>query len=94
MKKIISSYRIFTPDLYLILGTICGSILLCLISIVMGRITLPEIALITIPTLLIMLDIMGDFFVFSGVFSKNFDFGLLSTSLKGFGVLKMGVICD
>ena len=94
MKKILSSYRIFTPDLYLILGTICGSILLCLISIVMCSITLPEIALITIPTLLIMLDIMGDFFVFSGVFSKNFDFGLLSTSLKGFGVLKMGVICD
>jgi len=94
MKKIISSYRIFAPDLYLILGTMAGSVLLCLLTIVMCRVTLPEIALITIPTLLIMLDIMGDFFVFSGVFSKNFEFGPLATSQKGFRVLKMGVICD
>ena len=94
MKKIINSYRIFAPDLYIILGTVVGSILLCAMTLFMCRVTLPEFAIITVPIMLMMLDIIGDFFVFQGVFSKNFDFGLLSTSLKGFGVLKMAVIGD
>ena len=94
MKKIISSYRIFTPDLYTIFGTIIGSLLLCVLSFAISHTVIPEIAMLIIPVSIVMLDLAGDLFIFSGVFSKGTDFGLLATSQKGFGILKAGVLGD
>ena len=40
------------------------------------------------------MDIFTDFFVFQGIFHKDFDFGILKNSYEGIGVLKAGVIGD
>ena len=94
MKKFITAYRVFTPDLYTIFGFLGASLLLIGIGAFMNMITLPGIALIVVSCLLASLDVLCDYFVFQSIFSKDFEFGILANSHHGYDVLRMGVRAD
>ena len=94
MKKLISSYRVFTPDKFSIFGIGVGSVVLCGVAYLLRNISMPMITLLLIAGFLATFDIICDFFVFQGIFAKDFNFGLLVNSQKGPALLKMGVISD
>ena len=94
MKKLITSYRVFTPDLYTLCAFLGGSAVLIGIGAFMNTVTIPGITLVVVSCLLASLDIFCDYFVFQGIFSKDFAFGILANSHHGYDVLRMGVRGD
>ena len=94
MKKLLGAYRVFTPDKFTIFGLGIGTVVFCLAGWLLGTHTIPFIALLVVAGIFSSFDIMCDFFVFQGIFAKDFNFGLLVNSYKGAGLLKMGVITD
>ena len=64
MKKFITAYRVFTPDLYTLFAFLGGSAVLIGIGAFMNTVTLPGIALIVVSCLLASLDVLCDYFVF------------------------------
>ncbi|MBO7095734.1 MAG: CPBP family intramembrane metalloprotease [Lachnospiraceae bacterium] len=94
MKKYITAYRVFTPDMYTIFAFLVGSIILIAIGAFMNTITLPGMVIIVVSCLLSSLDVLCDYFVFQSIFSKDFAFGILANSHKGYDVLRMGVRGD
>ncbi|MBQ3852933.1 MAG: hypothetical protein II760_06095, partial [Lachnospiraceae bacterium] len=94
MKKFITAYRVFTPDLYTLFAFLGGSAVLIGIGAFMNTVTLPGIALIVVSCLLASLDVLCDYFVFQSIFSKDYGFGILANSHHGYDVLRMGVRAD
>ena len=94
MKKLITAYRVFTPDMYTLFGFLGASLVLIGIGAFMNTITLPGIALIVVSCLLASLDVLCDYFVFQSIFSKDYSFGILANSHHGYDVLRMGVRGD
>ncbi|MBP1584094.1 MAG: CPBP family intramembrane metalloprotease [Lachnospiraceae bacterium] len=94
MKRIISSYKVFTPKLYRILGVYLGTLLMVLFSLLFIAMAGRPIALIVTAVITASADILLDLFVFMGVLSRDFDFGLLRNSTEGLKVLKAGVLGD
>ena len=94
MKKFITAYRVFTPDLYTLFAFLGGSAVLIGIGAFMNTVTLPGIALIVVSCLLASLDVLCDYFVFQSIFSKDYGFGILANSHHGYDVLRMGVRGD
>ncbi len=94
MKKLITSYRVFTPDMYTLCAFLGGSLVLTGIGAFMNNVTIPGITLVVVSCLLASLDILCDYFVFQGIFSKEFEFGILANSYKGYEVLRMGARSD
>ena len=94
MKKLIKAYRVFTPDMYTLCAFLGGSAVLIGLGAFMNFVTIPAITLVVVSCLLASLDILCDYFVFQGIFSKEFEFGILSNSHKGLDVLRMGIRGD
>lgn len=94
MKKYISAYRVFTPDMYTLCAFLGGSAVLTVIALIMNTVTIPPITICVVSCLMASLDILCDYFVFQGVFGKEFDFGILANSHRGYDVVRMGVRGD
>ncbi len=85
---------VFTPFLYRILGVYLGTVLLVTLSLWIVAMAGSPMALFLTAVMLIPADVMLDFFVFQGIFSKGFDYGILRNSYEGLSVLKAGVLGD
>ena len=95
MKNLIKAYTTFSPRLYNILVVLVGTPIITLLGIFAGVLSDDfAIASIIIMCMLMMVDIYGDFFVFQGIFSKQFEFGILRNSVKGEKVLKLALLGD
>lgn len=94
MKKYISAYRVFTPDMYTLCVFLGGSAVLVVIAFLLNAIMVPPIVICVVSCLMASLDILCDYFVFQGVFGKDFEFGILANSHRGYDVVRMGVRGD
>ena len=94
MKKIFSSYKVFTPKMYRYWVVYVGTVFFAIYSAFMSHSTGPMLGMVMTIGLFNAMDIFTDFFVFQGIFHKDFDFGILKNSYEGIGVLKAGVIGD
>ena len=95
MKKILKSYLCFSPRKYNIIFPIVEFLAVVIIGLFVGFAS--DDAIITtcsIVCVLMMADMYGDFFVFQGLFSKEYEFGILRNSFKGECVLKSAIIGD
>ena len=71
-----------------------GTVFFAIYSAFMSHSTGPMLGMVMTIGLFNAMDIFMDFFVFQGIFHKDFDFGILKNSYEGIGVLKAGVIGD
>ena len=71
-----------------------GTVFFAIYSAFMSHSTGPMLGMVMTIGLFNAMDIFTDFFVFQGIFHKDFDFGILKNSYEGIGVLKAGVIGD
>ena len=94
MKKIFSSYKVFTPELYRYWVIYAGTVFFAIYTAFVSHSTGALISMLMTIGTFISMDIFTDFFVFQGIFSKDFDFGILKNSKEGIRVLKAGVIGD
>ena len=94
MKKIFSSYKVFTPKMYRYWVVYVGTVFFAIHSAFMSHSIGPMLGMVMTIGLFNAMDIFTDFFVFQGIFHKDFDFGILKNSYEGIGVLKAGVIGD
>ncbi len=94
MKKIFSSYKVFTPKLYRYWVIYAGTVFFAIYTAFVSHSTGALISMLMTIGTFISMDIFTDFFVFQGIFSKDFDFGILKNSKEGIRVLKAGVIGD
>ncbi len=94
MKKLLSAYRVFTPDLFSILFVGVGTVLFCIAGAFLMNVMSTEMVLLFVACSLMLADIVCDLYVLQGIFAKSFDFGLLANSTKGYPVLKLAVISD
>jgi len=95
MKDLIKAYTTFSPKLYNILVVLAGTPILALLGLYVGFVS--ESLMITMIILLcalILVDVYGDFFVFQGIFSKQYEFGILRNSVKGEKILKLALVGD
>ena len=91
MKKLICAYNVFTPKLYTLAYCGGGTLFLCAAAIVLKIMIPAPFVFMAIACVMMYSDIMLDLFVFQGILSKNYDFGLLANSHSGYAVLKNGV---
>lgn len=95
MKNLIKAYTTFSPRLYNILVVLVGTPLLALLGLYVGFLSESlSITMIILLCVLLMVDIYGDFFVFQGVFSKQYEFGILRNSVKGEKIIKLALLGD
>ncbi|MBP8969784.1 MAG: CPBP family intramembrane metalloprotease [Lachnospiraceae bacterium] len=95
MKDLIKAYTTFSPKLYNILVVLAGTPILALLGLYVGFVS--ESLMITMIILLcalILVDVYGDFFVFQGIFSKQYEFGILRNSVKGEKIIKLALVGD
>ncbi len=71
-----------------------GTVFFAIYSAFMSHSIGPMFGMVITIGLFNAMDIFTDFFVFQGIFHKDFDFGILKNSYEGIGVLKAGVIGD
>ena len=71
-----------------------GTVFFAIHSAFMSHSIGPMLGMVMTIGLFNAMDIFTDFFVFQGIFHKDFDFGILKNSYEGIGVLKAGVIGD
>ena len=71
-----------------------GTVFFAIYSAFMSHSIGPMFGMVMTIGLFNAMDIFTDFFVFQGIFHKDFDFGILKNSYEGIGVLKAGVIGD
>lgn len=92
MKKLIKTYRVFTPDIY----SIVMFALMVLIPVAVYIFSTDGSTIGPVSSLLLfaMADIYGDYFVFGSSYCKNAGFGMLKNSHEGCNCLKMGIISD
>lgn len=95
MKKILKSYFCFSPRKYNIFFPILQLLSALLIGLLVGLASGDAaITMVAIVCVLMMADMYGDFFVFQGLFSKEYEFGILRNSNKGECILKCAIIGD
>lgn len=95
MKKILKSYFCFSPRKYNIFFPILQLLSALLIGLLVGLASGDAvITMVSIVCVLMMADMYGDFFVFQGLFSKEYEFGILRNSNKGECTLKCAIIGD
>ena len=95
MKNILKSYLCFSPRLYNIIFPIIELVVTIFIGLFAGFAADNAIIMVTVMVcVLMMADMYGDFFVFQGLFSKEYEFGILRNSNKGECILKSAIIGD
>ncbi len=95
MKNILKSYFCFSPRLYNIIFPIIELVVTIFIGLFAGLAADNAIIMVTVMVcVLMMADMYGDFFVFQGLFSKEYEFGILRNSNKGECILKSAIIGD
>ena len=94
IKKLIHSYNVFTPKMYTIAYLGGGTLFFCFAALVLKIVIPAPFMLMTIACFMMFSDIMLDMFVFQGILSKNYDFGLLANSHCGLAVIRTGVLAD
>ena len=95
MKNLIKAYTTFSPRLYNIIFVLLGTPVLAALGLFIGFINQSlAITMVIIMCLLMMADVYGDFFVFQGIFSKQYGFGILRNSVKGEKILMLGLAGD
>ncbi len=95
MKKLIKSYMCFSPlkynIIFPILELVIGVVVGLFVAVLSDDMVVTTVAIVGV---LMMADMYGDFFVFQGLFSKEYEFGILRNSLKGESVLRLAIIGD
>ena len=95
MKNILKSYLCFSPRLYNIIFPIIELVVTIFIGLFAGFAADNAIIMVAVMVcVLMMADMYGDFFVFQGLFSKEYEFGILRNSNKGECILKSAIIGD
>lgn len=93
MKKYLKTYRSFFPDIYTLIMLVVLPVALFFINMAMVHVHSAG-ALGFSVFLLMILNVYADYFIFSGIFTKGYDFGILKCSLNARDVLKNGIITD
>ena len=95
MKNILKSYLCFSPRLYNIIFPIIELVVTLFLGLFVGLASdNAVITIVAMTCMLMMADMYGDFFVFQGLFSKEYEFGILRNSNKGECILKSAIIGD
>lgn len=94
MKKLLKAYRVFTPDLYTVFAFFFGTVLIAGGGFVLRRHLDAKIVFTACGVMAILLDAYTDYFVFQGIFAKNYEFGILKNSLRGMRLLRLGIMAD
>ena len=94
MEKLIGSYKAFTPEKYNIFYVLIGTAVMSLFGYFLGSTVPNPVSMIVVMVGIIMVDMFFDYFVFQGVFHKNYVIGILKNSVKGEEVLKLAALGD
>ncbi|MCR5654799.1 MAG: CPBP family intramembrane metalloprotease [Lachnospiraceae bacterium] len=94
MKKWMSAYKIFAPDLYRLILVGIGTVVMAIVGMVLAIKVPGPIALMIATCIAVMVDAYGDYFVFVGIYGKDFGFGMLKCSYFGEEALKRGICAD
>ncbi len=94
MNKLMKTYRVFFPDLYTLIMQ-CVLPLACIgLHIILAEMGIGLIVPVVTAYIMGLVDIIADFFVFEGIPTKDFSFGVLKTSIYGKRFLKCGLRID